>query len=96
MLQFLPNYIVKKQGSRVVQQLIKWADEKFKHMAFDVLKSHWKEMIRGKYSVFVLKQLVRNVNIPELVDNCDTLQGIYEAAVVLDTFIKHTATGDQI
>ena len=53
-------------------------------------------MVRDKYSVFVLKLLVRNVNIPELVENCDTLQGIYEAAVVLDTFVKHTATGDQI
>jgi hypothetical protein len=64
MLQFLPNYIAKKEGSRVVQTLIKWADEKVKHIAFDTLKSHWKEMIRGKYSVFVLKLLVRNVNIP--------------------------------
>ena len=96
MLQFLPGYIAKKEGSRVVQMLIKWADPKLRTAAFEELKSHWREMIRGKYSVFVLKQMVRSVNIPELVDSCEVLQSIYEAAVVLDTFVKHTATGDQI
>ena len=58
-MPFISSYINKKEGARVVQLLVKWGDEPTRQQIFDTLRSTWKEMIRGKYSIFVLKQLVR-------------------------------------
>ena len=46
--------------------------------------------------MFVLKQLVRNFNLGEIVEETVAMQGIKEAAGVLDAFIKKTANGKQI
>lgn len=67
-----------------------------KQQIFNEVKKNWKELIRGKYSVFVLKQLVRNFNLGEIVEETVAMQGIKEAAGVLDVFIKKTANGTQI
>lgn len=63
-MPFIGSYIHKKQGSRVVQLLVKWGDEEIRQAILDALRPSWKEMIRGKYSIFVLKQLVRYFNFP--------------------------------
>lgn len=66
-MPFIGSYIHKKQGSRVVQLLVKWGDEDIRQSILDALRPSWKEMIRGKYSIFVLKQLVRYFNFPEII-----------------------------
>lgn len=53
-------------------------------------------MIRGKYSIFVLKQLVRYFNFPEIIGEAVAMQGIKEAAGVLDVYIRYTALGKQV
>jgi len=79
-----------------VQLLVKWGDEPTRKKIFDTLRPSWKDMIRGKYSIFVLKQLVRYFSLPEIIEEVVTMQGIKEAAGVLEVFVKRTATGTQV
>jgi hypothetical protein len=51
-----------------VQLLVKWGDETIRQQIFDALKPNWRDMIRGKYSIFVLKQLVRYFSLPEIIE----------------------------
>jgi hypothetical protein len=59
-----------------VQLLVKWGDETIRQQIFDALKPNWRDMIRGKYSIFVLKQLVRYFSLPKIIDEAVTMQGI--------------------
>ena len=90
---FLEQYAQKKIGSRVLQLIFKWGDEKVKAAIFNCIKKAWKDLIKSKYALYLIQHVVKERTIPEVADDAILLQSTWEGARVLDTYLKNS--GDE-
>lgn len=54
---FLNSYIIKKQGSRVIQLIYKWGNQEIKTSIFQSILQNWKEMIKSQYALYTISKV---------------------------------------
>jgi len=65
----------KKVGSRVLQLLFKWGDSTIKTALHQCTLKNWKDLIKSKYSLYLLAQIGRDMDLPGVVEDVFYLQG---------------------
>jgi hypothetical protein len=85
---FLHKYAQKKLGSRVLQLIFKWGDQKVKEETHKIIKKHWKELIKSKYALYLIEHVVRKFNMTEVVDDVILLQGSWEGAKIAQAYLE--------
>lgn len=81
------KYAQKKLGSRVLQLIFKWGDKKVKEETFKIIKKNWKEIIKSKYALYLIEHVVKEFHMPEVLDDVVLLQGSWEGAKILQSYI---------
>jgi hypothetical protein len=84
---FLHKYAQKKLGSRVLQLIFKWGDKKVKEQTHKIIISHWKELMKSKYALYLIEHVVREFHVPEVVDDVLLLQSTWEGAKIAQAYL---------
>lgn len=51
--------MIKKQGSRVLQLMLKWGNPGLRHEVNTSVKKNWKELLKSKYAIHVIGKLAK-------------------------------------
>ena len=80
---FLPQFMQKKQGSRVVQLIFKWGGEKARKLIHKSALTNWKDLIRSKFALYTLEKISKEMQLPGAVEDAVLLQSSWKGAKIL-------------
>jgi hypothetical protein len=78
----------KKLGSRVLQYMLNWGDINIKNYIYQCVIKNWKDLIKSKYSLFVIIKISKDYDLPGVIDDFILLQNSKEGATIIQNFIS--------
>lgn len=85
---FLSAYMQKKVGSRVLQLVFKWGDNGVKAAIHQCVLQNWKDLIKSKYSLYLIEKVSKNLELPGVPEDVLMLQASWEGANIVENYIQ--------
>ena len=74
----------KKQGSRVLQLIFKWGGDKVRRLIHKCALTNWKDLVRSKFSLYVLEKISKEMELPGAIQDAVLLQSSWKGAHILN------------